>query len=335
MSRILIIDDSQLVRDMIRDLVASHGYEVVIADTAEQGWRVLKQTRPDLVVLDLLLPDLHGVDFCKMMRRQPQTREIPIIMITSYDTNKVRGFQAGADDYVMKPIDPDEFIERIRAVLRRSQAARSAPPSAAPAAAIAAGPAVEKAGTTGLSGRAALAQVLFEPHLLPSGAVLPNLTGGFLLALLALLGLGLLGASSAQAKPLLVASATLAIWGVALAALVVSASLAGLGLQWGESSGMLSLAGAPLILKFSAACVVAHITTLSPFHFTASPLLFMQEGAPWLARLDLFELWSAGLLWLLVLKHRGGTKTAATVASGAVWLFVQGLAAGLGHLNAG
>jgi len=117
--RILVIEDEKGILNGLKDLLANDGYIVDIARAGKEGLELASQQRPDLVVLDWMLPDMDGLEVCRRMRRVGNQ---PIIMLTAKDTvpDRVRGLDAGADDYVVKPYDNDELLARIRALLRRT-----------------------------------------------------------------------------------------------------------------------------------------------------------------------------------------------------------------------
>jgi len=117
--RILVIEDEKGILRGLKDLLTNDGYIVDVARTGKEGLELASQQCPDLVVLDWMLPDLDGLEVCRRMRRVGNQ---PIIMLTAKDTvpDRVRGLDAGADDYVVKPYDNDELLARIRALLRRT-----------------------------------------------------------------------------------------------------------------------------------------------------------------------------------------------------------------------
>jgi two-component system response regulator MtrA len=116
---ILLIEDDPLVRRGLELALGRHGYDVRTADTGEGGLREVRAAVPDLVVLDLMLPDIDGFEVCRRVRAISQ---VPVIMLTARadDFDVVGGLEAGADDYVIKPAQPTVIDARIRAVLRRS-----------------------------------------------------------------------------------------------------------------------------------------------------------------------------------------------------------------------
>jgi DNA-binding response OmpR family regulator len=124
MTRVLIIDDQPDIVRLVRDYLERGGFEVVTAGDGEEALRAAHRSRPDLVVLDLSLPRLDGLDVARALRRDG---DVPIIMLTARteETDRVAGLELGADDYVTKPFSARELVARVRAVLRRTQAARS------------------------------------------------------------------------------------------------------------------------------------------------------------------------------------------------------------------
>ncbi len=124
MTRVLIVDDQPDIVRLVRDYLERGGFEVVTAGDGEEALRTAHQARPDLVVLDLSLPRLDGLDVARALRKDG---DVPIIMLTprTEESDRVAGLELGADDYVTKPFSARELVARVRAVLRRTQAARS------------------------------------------------------------------------------------------------------------------------------------------------------------------------------------------------------------------
>lgn len=119
---ILIVDDEAPIREMIVSALEMAGYRTLEAGNAHDAHTLVVDQRPDLILLDWMMPDVSGVEFSRRLKRDPMTAEIPIIMLTakSEEDNKITGLEAGADDYVTKPFSPRELIARLKAVLRRS-----------------------------------------------------------------------------------------------------------------------------------------------------------------------------------------------------------------------
>jgi two-component system alkaline phosphatase synthesis response regulator PhoP len=123
MSRILVVDDDREIVRLVRSYLERAGYQVVTAYNGETALHTLRRERPDLLVLDLMLPDRDGWDLTRLIRTDDTLAEIPIIMLTARveDSDKIVGLEIGADDYITKPFNPREVVARVRALLRRSQ----------------------------------------------------------------------------------------------------------------------------------------------------------------------------------------------------------------------
>jgi two-component system phosphate regulon response regulator PhoB len=118
---ILVVEDEPAIQELIAGSCARHGHSVRRAENAEDAYRELAGSLPDVILLDWMLPDGSGPAMTRKLRSEPRTREVPIIMLTARagDDDKVAGLEAGADDYVTKPFSPRELEARIQAVLRR------------------------------------------------------------------------------------------------------------------------------------------------------------------------------------------------------------------------
>lgn len=122
-TKILIIEDELNIIELIKMNLELSGYDVYSTTTGMDAIIMLKETEPDIILLDLMLPDIDGFDLCKMIRSNHQTESIPIIMVSakSEEHNKIEGLKIGADDYVTKPFSVAELEARIEAVLRRTE----------------------------------------------------------------------------------------------------------------------------------------------------------------------------------------------------------------------
>lgn len=118
---ILIVDDEEDIIELIRYNLKSEGYAILTAMTGEQAIKIAKQSRPDLMVLDLMLPGIDGLEVTKYLKNNEQTKDIPIVMLTAKgeESDIVTGLELGANDYMSKPFSPRELQARIRAILRR------------------------------------------------------------------------------------------------------------------------------------------------------------------------------------------------------------------------
>jgi DNA-binding response OmpR family regulator len=121
--RVLLVEDERDVSELIRYTLEKDGYEVVAAPTGAEALRTVRDMRPDIVLLDIMVPKLNGWEICRRIKQDPDTRDIPVIMVTGRveEGDKVLGFELGADDYVTKPFSPRELLARIRAVIRRTR----------------------------------------------------------------------------------------------------------------------------------------------------------------------------------------------------------------------
>lgn len=119
--RVLIVEDEADVRELIRLQLRAAGFDVLEACNGAEGLSIAKQDLPSVIILDLMMPEMNGVEVCRALRRNPSTSRIPILMLTarSSEEDKVAGFEVGADDYVTKPFSPKELVLRVRAVARR------------------------------------------------------------------------------------------------------------------------------------------------------------------------------------------------------------------------
>lgn len=119
--RILLIEDEQSLTDVLRYNLQKEGYEVTVSHDGREGLQKARTVLPDLIILDLMLPGMDGLDVCRELRAGERTRGIPIIMVTakSEETDQIVGFSMGADDYVTKPFSNKILLQRIKALLRR------------------------------------------------------------------------------------------------------------------------------------------------------------------------------------------------------------------------
>jgi len=118
--KILVVDDEKKIVDILKAYLERDGYQVRTAHDGRSALELARSNLPDLIILDLMLPEVSGWDVCRELRKES---DVPIIMLTARDdtTDKIIGLELGADDYVTKPFDPKEIISRVRAVLRRGE----------------------------------------------------------------------------------------------------------------------------------------------------------------------------------------------------------------------
>ena len=118
---LLVVEDEEDILELLRYNLAKEGYRVTGAASGEEALRAARSSRPDLIVLDLMLPGIDGLTVCRELKQDARTREIPIIMLTAKgeEADIVAGLELGADDYITKPFSPRVLLARLRAVLRR------------------------------------------------------------------------------------------------------------------------------------------------------------------------------------------------------------------------
>lgn len=128
-NRVLIVEDERDLSRVVAYNFQKEGFDVVVAFTGDQALRAVKEERFDLVLLDLMLPDISGVEVCKKLKSNPQTAQIPVMMVTAKgeEVDRIVGFELGADDYVVKPFSVRELILRARSILRRADVSAQAP----------------------------------------------------------------------------------------------------------------------------------------------------------------------------------------------------------------
>ena len=121
---ILVVEDEQDIRKLLQYNLTQERFKVVEAEDGEQALKILQRNKASLILLDLMLPGLSGLELCKILRGRSDTARIPILMLTAKagEADKVVGLEIGADDYLPKPFSPREMIARVKAILRRSEA---------------------------------------------------------------------------------------------------------------------------------------------------------------------------------------------------------------------
>jgi len=125
--QILVVDDDKTLSRMVAMIFQKAGFDIHLAANGREGLIKAERIKPDLIILDVMMPDMSGLDVCKRLRNSPNTSTLPIIMLSARGNvdDKVTGFQAGADDYVQKPVAPKELLARAYALLQRSQRTQS------------------------------------------------------------------------------------------------------------------------------------------------------------------------------------------------------------------
>lgn len=119
--KILVVDDERSIREVVKDILENEGYHVLLGINSEEAIRKSIALVPDLIILDLGIPTIGGLEVCRILRKETNTMTIPIIILTarSREVDKIIGLEMGADDYVTKPFNKGEFVARVKAVLRR------------------------------------------------------------------------------------------------------------------------------------------------------------------------------------------------------------------------
>jgi phosphate regulon transcriptional regulator PhoB len=128
--RVLIVEDEPDIRDLLAFHLEREGYHVTRSRSGADALRQVRARPPDLILLDLMLPELGGLDVCRRLRQDPRTASVPIVMLTARgeEVDRILGLELGADDYIVKPFSPKEVVARVRAVLRRAGARDGAAP---------------------------------------------------------------------------------------------------------------------------------------------------------------------------------------------------------------
>ena len=128
-STILVVEDEQDILDLVEYNLHQAGYGVETALTGQNALDRINRNRPDMIILDLMLPGIDGKEICRRVRQDENTRDIPVIMLTARaeEVDRIVGFELGADDYLTKPFSPRELVLRVNAIMRRSKAKPEAP----------------------------------------------------------------------------------------------------------------------------------------------------------------------------------------------------------------
>src|SRR5438128_6188307 len=127
MERVLIVDDDPDILRLVSYNLTQAGFDVATATTGRRALESVQKRQPDLIILDLMLPDIDGMEVCRTLRQRDNSRRIPIIMLTARgeEIDRVIGFELGADDYVAKPFSPRELVLRVKSIFRRMKEERS------------------------------------------------------------------------------------------------------------------------------------------------------------------------------------------------------------------
>jgi len=119
--KVLVVDDEEYIQHILNFSFGAEGYDVVTAADGEEGIKKAKSEKPDIIVLDIMMPKMDGYEACKRLKTDPSTKGIPVILLTAKgrEVDRKLGSQAGADDYVVKPFSPGRLIERVEGMMKR------------------------------------------------------------------------------------------------------------------------------------------------------------------------------------------------------------------------
>ncbi|PPS42338.1 response regulator transcription factor [Chroococcidiopsis sp. TS-821] len=126
-AQLLLVDDEPGLREAVKDYLQESGFTVQVASNAQEGWELLQQTTPDLVISDIMMPQVDGYQFLKQMRDDPRFQTLPVVFLTAkgMTTDRIQGYQAGVDAYLPKPFDPDELVAIVENLIARRTATQS------------------------------------------------------------------------------------------------------------------------------------------------------------------------------------------------------------------
>jgi DNA-binding response OmpR family regulator len=119
--KVLVVDDEEYIQHILNFSFGAEGYEVITAADGEEAVRLARSEKPDIIVLDIMMPKMDGYEACKQIKADPQTQDIPVILLTAKgrEVDRKLGTEAGADDYVVKPFSPGRLIERVEGFMKR------------------------------------------------------------------------------------------------------------------------------------------------------------------------------------------------------------------------
>jgi DNA-binding response OmpR family regulator len=119
--KVLVVDDEEYIQHILNFSFGAEGYEVITAADGEEAVKKARHEKPDIIVLDIMMPKMDGYEACKKLKTDPQTKGIPVILLTAKgrDIDRKLGSEAGADDYVVKPFSPGRLIERVEGMIKR------------------------------------------------------------------------------------------------------------------------------------------------------------------------------------------------------------------------
>jgi len=120
-AKVLVVDDEEYIQHILNFSFGAEGYDVVTASDGEEGVSKAKDEKPDVIVMDIMMPKMDGYEACKQIKTDPQTKDIPVILLTAKgrDADRKLGSEVGADDYVVKPFSPGRLIERVEGIMKK------------------------------------------------------------------------------------------------------------------------------------------------------------------------------------------------------------------------
>jgi len=132
--QLLLVDDEPALRQAVQLYLTDSGFEVSVASNAREGWDLLQQSQPDLVITDIMMPQVDGHQFLKQMREDPRFKTLPVVFLTArgMTSDRIQGYQSGCDAYISKPFDPDELVAIVQNLLKRQAANKAAEDSEVP-----------------------------------------------------------------------------------------------------------------------------------------------------------------------------------------------------------
>lgn len=116
--KVLVVDDESQIRDLLKEFLTEEAYEVILASNGKEAIELTEKEQPDVILLDVKMPEMDGIEVCHQLKEEPKTQFIPVIIITGYVDNKIRAIEVGADDFVHKPINLTELGFRVKSILR-------------------------------------------------------------------------------------------------------------------------------------------------------------------------------------------------------------------------
>ena len=116
--KVLVVDDESQIRDLLKEFLTNEAYEVILASNGKEAIELAGREHPDVILLDVMMPEIDGIEVCKRLKGEPKTQFIPVIVITGYVDNKIVAIEVGADDFVHKPVNLTELAFRVKSILR-------------------------------------------------------------------------------------------------------------------------------------------------------------------------------------------------------------------------